>query len=63
MDTVNLLLLNYISKPGSGSAHQPNNQVSHNIKNESGKKSGNQIHQLAYQKYSGTASIGAMGRR
>jgi hypothetical protein len=28
-----------------------------------GKKLGNQIHQLAYQKYSGTAQSGAMGRR
>jgi hypothetical protein len=40
-----------------------NNQVSHNTKLNQGKKSGNQIHQLAYQKYSGTAPSGAMGRR
>jgi hypothetical protein len=40
-----------------------NNQVSHNTKIKSGEKSGNQNHQLAYQKHTCIAPTGTMGRR
>jgi hypothetical protein len=61
---VNLLLLNYTSRPRS-----QNTSTYLTIKSATtqkinqGKKSGNQIHQLSYQKYSCTAPSEAMGRR
>jgi hypothetical protein len=58
-------MLNYTSRPGSNKAHQPGEQPSQpqHKKLKQGKKSGNQVQQLAYQKYSGKTQGGAMGRR
>jgi hypothetical protein len=58
-------MLNYTSRPGSDremSTYLATKPATTQKLNQ-GKKSGNQIHQLAYQKYGGTAPHGAMGRR
>jgi hypothetical protein len=63
---VNLLILSYNPRPGSDRAPQPSQLTTKSATTQSlnqGKKSSNQIHQLAYQKYSDTAPNGVIGRK
>jgi hypothetical protein len=57
-------MLYYTSRPGIEKAHHlANNQLVTTQKLNQGNKSGNQNHQLAYQKHSCTSPSTVMGRR
>jgi hypothetical protein len=64
IEPVNLLLLTYLSRPGTEGAHQPtNNQVSHNTKLKSGKEIRQSNPPTNIPKMYITAPCGVMGRR